>query len=394
MLKLSNNFNNTHLINMQILTIILLVLVIIGLAAVVYFLLAKKGGVGEDKMAVMMDRLTNLGAQNEEMRKVLDSKLSEAYKTTQDQFGKTAGLMQGVTGQANKMMMEMHAQSQKVITEVSEKLAKLDETNKQVINFSGQLQNLQDILQNPKQRGVLGEYFLEETLKNVLPPGAYEMQYKLGKDKNGTADLIVDAVVFVKDKVIPIDSKFSLENYQKILDTNDKAEREALEKVFRQDLKNRIDETSKYIKPEKGTMDFAFMFIPSEAIYYDLLINKVGAVKINTRDLIEYAFRDKKVIIVSPTSFLAYLQTVLQGLKAMKIEETAKEIQENVEKLGRHLNSYDEYFQKLGNSLCTTVNHYNSAYKEFKKVDKDVIRITGEESKIEALELERPKGEE
>ncbi len=379
---------------MQLLTIVLLILVLLGLAAVVYFLLNKKGGVGDEKIAVMMERLANLGAQNEEMRKALDAKLSEAYKTTQDQFGKTAGLMQGVTGQANKMMMEMHTQSQKVITEVSEKLAKLDETNKQVINFSGQLQNLQDILQNPKQRGVLGEYFLEETLKNVLPPGAYEMQYKLGKDKNGAADLIVDAVVFVKDKIIPIDAKFSLENYQRILDATDATERENLEKVFRQDLKNRIDETSKYIKPEKGTMDFAFMFIPSEAIYYDLLINKVGAVKINTRDLIEYAFRDRKVIIVSPTSFLAYLQTVLQGLKAMKIEETAKEIQANVEKLGRHLNSYDEYFQKLGNSLCTTVNHYNSAYKEFKKVDKDVIRITGEESKIEVLELERPKGEE
>jgi Uncharacterized protein conserved in bacteria len=379
---------------MQILTIVLLVLVLIGVIAAVYFLSRKKGGVGDEKIAVMMERLANLGAQNEEMRKALDAKLSEAYKTSQDQFGKTAGLMQGVTGQANKMMLEMHAQSQKVISEVSEKLAKLDETNKQVINFSGQLQNLQDILQNPKQRGVLGEYFLEETLKNVLPPGAYEMQYKMGKDKNGTADLIVDAVVFVKDKIIPIDSKFSLENYQKILDTRDAAERESLEKVFRQDLKNRIDETSKYIKPEMGTMDFAFMFIPSEAIYYDLLINKVGAVKINTRDLIEYAFRDRKVIIVSPTSFLAYLQTVLQGLKAMKIEETAKEIQANVEKLGRHLNSYDEYFQKLGNSLSTTVNHYNSAYKEFKKVDKDVIRITGEESKIEVLELERPRGEE
>jgi DNA recombination protein RmuC len=379
---------------MQILIVVLLILVIAGLAAVVYFVLNKKGGAGDEKIAAMMERLSNLAAQNEELRKVLDSKLSEAYKTTQDQFGKTAGLMQGVTGQANKMMLEMHAQSQKVITEVSEKLAKLDETNKQVINFSGQLQNLQDILKNPKQRGILGEYFLEETLKNVLPPGAYEMQYKLGKDKNGTADLIVDAVVFVKDKIIPIDAKFSLENYQRILDTTDAAERENLEKVFRQDLKNRIDETSKYIKQELGTMDFAFMFIPSEAIYYDLLINKVGAVKINTRDLIEYAFRDKKVIIVSPTSFLAYLQTVLQGLKAMKIEETAKEIQANVEKLGRHLNSYDEYFQKLGNSLCTTVNHYNSAYKEFKKVDKDVIKITGEESKIEILELERPKGEE
>jgi DNA recombination protein RmuC len=340
-----------------------------------------------------LERTANLAAQNEELRKAVDTKLSEAYKTTQDQFGKTAGLMQGVTGQANKMMMEMHAQSQKVITEVSEKLAKLDETNKQVINFSGQLQNLQDILQNPKQRGILGEFFLEETLKNVLPPGAYAMQYKMGKDKNGTSDIIVDAVVFVKDKIIPIDSKFSLENYQKILDTSDKAERENLEKVFRQDLKNRIDETSKYIKPELGTMDFAFMFIPSEAIYYDLLINKIGAVKINTRDLIEYAFRDRKVIIVSPTSFLAYLQTVLQGLKAMKIEETAKEIQANVEKLGRHLIAYDDYFKKLGNSLSTTVNHYNSAYKEFKKVDKDVIRITGEESKIEILELERPKEE-
>ena len=393
MLKLKNNLSIINLINMQILTLILLVLVLIGVIAAVYFLSRKKGGAGDEKIAVMMERLANLGAQNEEMRKALDAKLSEAYKTTQDQFGKTAGLMQGVTGQANKMMLEMHAQSQKVISEVSEKLAKLDETNKQVINFSGQLQNLQDILQNPKQRGILGEFFLEETLKNVLPPGAYEMQYKMGKDKNGTADLIVDAVVFVKDKIIPIDSKFSLENYQKILDTRDATERESLEKVFRQDLKNRIDETSKYIKPEMGTMDFAFMFIPSEAIYYDLLINKVGAVKINTRDLIEYAFRDRKVIIVSPTSFLAYLQTVLQGLKAMKIEETAKEIQANVEKLGRHLNSYDEYFQKLGNSLSTTVNHYNSAYKEFKKVDKDVIRITGEESKIEVLELERPKEE-
>jgi DNA recombination protein RmuC len=370
------------------------VLILIGLAVVIFLLLKKKDSGGNDKLVALLERVASLSTQNEDLRKAVDAKLSEAYKTTQDQFGKTAGLMQGVTGQANKMMMEMHAQSQKVISEVSEKLAKLDETNKQVVNFSGQLQNLQDILKNPKQRGVLGEYFLEETLKNVLPPGAYEMQYKLGKDKEGSADIIVDAVVFVKDKIIPIDSKFSLENYQKILDTNDTTEREAYEKFFRQDLKNRIDETAKYIKPELGTMDFAFMFIPSEAIYYDLLINKVGAVKTNTRALIEYAFRDKKVIIVSPTSFLAYLQTVLQGLKAMKIEETAKEIQANVEKLGRHLIAYDEYFKKLGNSLSTTVNHYNTAYKELKKIDKDVIKITDGEAGIEPLELERPKGEE
>lgn len=368
-------------------------LILIGLGIVIFLLTKKKSNIDSEKLAALLERTANLSSQNEELRKAVDNKLSEAYKTTQDQFGKTAGLMQGVTGQANKMMMEMHAQSQKVIAEVSEKLAKLDETNKQVVNFSSQLQNLQDILQNPKQRGILGEFFLEETLKNVLPPGTYEMQFKMGKDKKGESEIIVDAAVFVKDKIIPIDSKFSLENYQKILDTNDPAEKERLEKDFRQDLKNRIDETSKYIKPEIGTMDFAFMFIPSEAIYYDLLINKVGAVKTNTRALIEYAFRDKKVIIVSPTSFLAYLQTVLQGLKSMKIEETAKEIQSNVEKLSRHLVAYDEYFKKLGNSLSTTVNHYNAAYKELKKVDKDVVKITDGEAGIETLELERPKEE-
>ena len=202
---------------------------------------------------------------------------------------------------------------------------------------------------------------------------------------------IVDAVVFVKDKIIPIDSKFSLENYEKILNSKDEESREKFEKIFKQDLKNRIDETAKYVRPNEKTMDFAFMFIPSEAIYYDLLVNKVGMASVNTRDLIEYAFKDKKVIIVSPTSFLAYLQTVLQGLRAMQIEESAKEIKVNVEKLGRHLLSYDDFMKKLGSSLSTTVNHYNSAHKEFEKVDKDVLKITGKASEIEPLALERPK---
>jgi DNA recombination protein RmuC len=243
-------------------------------------------------------------------------------------------------------------------------------------------------LKNPKQRGVLGEYFLEETLKNVLPPNSYQMQYPF---KDGT---IVDAVVFVKEKIIPVDSKFSLENYERILATSNHEAREKLEKTFKQDLKNRIDETSKYIKPGEGTMDFAFMFIPSEAIYYDLLINKVGAVQVNTRDLIEYAFKEKHVIIVSPTSFLAYLQTVLQGLRAMQIEESAKEIKINVEKLGKHIIAYDDYIKKVGNALNTTVNHFNTAHREFKKIDKDVIKIAGGDSKIEAMLIDKPNSED
>ncbi len=162
------------------------------------------------------------------------------------------------------------------------------------------------------------------------------------------------------------------------------------EKIFKQDIKNRIDETSKYIRPSENTMDFAFMFIPSEGVYYDLLVNQVGAVKASARDLIEYAFRDKKVIIVSPTSFLAYLQTVMQGLRALEIEESAKEIRKRVIELDRHLNVYHDYFLKVGNALSTTVNHYNTAGKELRKIDKDITRVTGSSSGLEPVPVERP----
>ncbi|NTW22911.1 DNA recombination protein RmuC [Candidatus Falkowbacteria bacterium] len=370
----------------NILIIFLLILLIAGLGLVVFLLLRKKeGSLESEKLIMMIEQLRRENQElrvqqreeQKEMRQILDQKLSETHQAHQEQYGHTTRIIQGITGQ-----------SAKLISDVTEKLTKLDETNKQVVNFSAQLQNLQDILKNPKQRGVLGEYFLEETLKNVLPPNSYQMQYPF---KDGT---IVDAVVFVKDKVIPVDSKFSLENYERILTATDSETREKFEKLFKQDLKNRIDETSKYVKPSEKTMDFAFMFIPSEAIYYDLLINKVGAAQINTRDLIDYAFKDKHVIIVSPTSFLAYLQTVLQGLRAMQIEESAKEIKANVEKLGKHILSYDDFLKKLGGSLSTTVNHYNNAYKEFKKIDKDVIKIAGSESKIEALALNRPQLED
>lgn len=354
----------------------LIIGIIAGAILVIAYKTFKKPEEGE-KSGAVMERLSQLAEQNRELRGAIDSKLSETHRANQEHLHQTTNIIQGITGQ-----------SAKLISEVTEKLTKLDETNKQVINFSAQLQNLQDILKNPKQRGVLGEYFLEETLKNILPPNSYQMQYPF---KDGT---IVDAVVKLKDGIVPVDSKFSLENYEKILCSRDQNEREKFEKAFKQDLKNRIDETSKYIKPEEGTMDFAFMFIPSEAIYYDLLVNKVGAVQINTRDLITYAFIDKRVIIVSPTTFFAYLQTVLHGLRAMQIEESAKSIRTNVEKLGKHLIAYDEFMRKLGLSMSTSVNHYNNACKEFKKVDKDVIKITEGESQISPIMIDKPKLEE
>ena len=195
----------------------------------------------------------------------------------------------------------------------------------------------------------------------------------------------------IKDKLLPVDAKFSLENYRRILAEEDKDKKKVLEKEFKNDLKKRIDETAKYIRPAEDTLEFAFMFIPAEGIYYDLLINEVGAVKVNTRSLIDYAFNEKKVIIVSPTTFAAYLQTVLQGLRALQIEESAKEIRKNVEKLQKHLAAYNQYHQKIGNQLGTVVNTYNISNKEFKKIDKDVLKVSGQGGDLEVEDLDKPK---
>ena len=170
-------------------------------------------------------------------------------------------------------------------------------------------------------------------------------------------------------------------------------EKEKLEKLFVNDLKNRILETSKYIQPEQGTMDFAFMFIPHEAIYYDLLVNKIGVTMEDNENLIQRAASKWHVIIVSPTSFLAYLQTVMQGLKAMEIEKRAEDIQKRVGELGKHVGAYEEFYKKLGASLGTTVSHYNSGYKELGKIDKDVYRIAGEKIGVDPELLDKPSAE-
>ncbi len=340
---------------------VILIILLAGIAGIFWFLKSRFSQPKADDRALLL-----LQNQIQEIVRTLDLKLGESTKVFQRQFGESA----------------------KIIREITTELTKVGEGQKQVVDIAKQLENLQDILKNPKQRGVLGEYYLKTVLENVLPPGTFQMQYEF---KDGA---IVDAAIFVKDKIIPVDSKFSLENYNRILETREDGERRKYEAAFRDDLKNRVDETAKYIKPEEGTMEFAFMFIPSEAIYYDLLVNKIGAVKTNTRDLIQYAAGDKKVMIVSPTTFLAYLQTVLQGLKALQIEESAKEIRKRVEELGRHLASYETYMKKLGVHLGTSVNMYNSAYRELGKIDKDVLRITGSAAGLEPTAVEKPQEEQ
>ncbi|MCD8561644.1 DNA recombination protein RmuC [Candidatus Saccharibacteria bacterium] len=353
---------------MELVVVVILAVLVVGLGAGLYVIaqrlrdLRSGGGVELIKADVTE----------------LNRTISSLQTTLSDKLERNATTMQS-------SMQKQLAESMKLVGDVSQRLTKLDETNRRVVDVADELKTLQNVLQNPKQRGVFGEYYLESVLANILPTKNFKMQYGF---KDG---VIADAVVILdKGQLLPIDSKFSLENYNRMVAAKTKPEREELLKRVRSDLKGRIDETSKYIRPAEGTMDFAFMFIPSESLYYDLLIGDVGTGS-SARDLIEYAFRERRVVIVSPTSFMAYLQTVLQGLRSLQIEEQAKDIQLQVGKLGRHIAAFNSYMEKLGKSLGTTVNHYNNAHKELGKVDTDVTKIAGTNKSVEPLLVDKPQ---
>ncbi len=296
------------------------------------------------------------------------------------------GFQKELSDRLEKNSVQMQRQStdtQNVIKNITEKLTSLEKTNQQVGDIAGELKSLQNVLQNPKQRGVLGEFYLKQILENMLPPGAFELQYRMSEG------LIVDAIIRLDDKILPIDSKFSLENYNRLVEAKAEA-RPALEKAFKEDLKKRIDETAKYIQPKKGTLEQALMFIPSEAIYYDLLANKVGAGGVNGRDLMQYAAVDKRVTVVGPSTLSAMLQIISQGLSSLEIQKDTEVIRKNVEQLGKHLRGFDAFMQRLGSSLGASVGHFNNAHKELGKVDKDVVKIAGGNAEIEPLLLDRP----
>lgn len=351
----------------QAFVLVILVAIVAGFGMVLAFLNARLKGLKNDTaVELMKSDVTELSRAVNQLQQNLGERFERSGRMTQ------------------LSMQKQLSESTKLVSEVSARLAKLDETNKQVVDVASELKTLQNVLQNPKQRGVFGEYYLQTVLENVLAPGQFAMQHKFSDGE------VVDAVIFLEKKqILPIDSKFSLENYNRMIEAPNKAERDRLMMKVKADLKSRIDETSKYIRASENTMDFAFMFIPSEALYYNLLVGDVGSGG-SARDLIEYAFRDKRVIIVSPTSFMAYLQTVLQGLRSLQIEEQAKDIQLRVGKLGKHIAQFEGYMQKLGSSLSTTVNHYNAAHKELGKVDKDIVKIAEQDAAVEPLLLERP----
>ncbi len=341
------------------------VLVVALLAAVLFLVLQRPKASDADSALLLKADMTELTKSMGELKDGLQKQLSDQL------------------GASNKQLASQSAASIKILQQVTEKLTKLEGTNKNVGDIAAELKTLQNVLQNPKQRGVVGEFYLKQILENVLPAGTFQLQYKFGEG------LIVDAVVKLDDKLLPLDSKFPLENYNRLLEA-DETEKPALTRAFKEDVKKRIDETAKYIKPGKGTLDQALMFIPSEAIYYDLLANKVGVGNVSGRNLMQYAV-EKKVTIVGPSTLSAMLQTIAQGLRSIEIHKDTEKIRKNVEQLRKHLLAHNTYMQKLGNSLGTTVGHFNTTYKELGKIDRDVVKITDSEATVEPQLLEKPQ---
>jgi DNA recombination protein RmuC len=351
----------------------IVVVLLIANIALVAFLLLRKPAVRDDSQSMLL-----LQQSMQELARGMDARLGEGTRTMNESVRTQFQESQRLISNIQEVMSRQ-------LTEVAKEQTKTNEATTRFTTIAEQLSNLEKVLTHQKQRGNWGEASLELVLNNFLPPNQFKMQYQFEDGET------VDAGIFTKEGIIPVDAKFSLDNYNRLANAVDEAQRLELEKTFKNDLKLRIDETSKYVRPKEGTLPIAFMYIPAEAIYYDLLVGEVNAGKVNARNLIDYAYREKKVIIVSPTTFMAYLAMVANGLKAFKVEENFKDIQKNIDALGKHLKSYEDFYKKMGNSLSTTINHYNAGSKAFAQIDKDVLKITGSSAELEALTLDKPQ---
>jgi DNA recombination protein RmuC len=351
-----------------------MVFLILGFGILAFILYRKLSAIqnaeNSSSSAAMQNQL-NILAQN------LDYKLSETNKIVQDQLTFSNQRLQQQSFTNNELLSKVSENNQKALQQVTEKLVKVEDTNRQVVNFAEQLQHLENILKNPKQRGLLGEYFLETMLDNVLPQSVFKIQYPF---RNG---VIVDAAIFAKDKIIPIDAKFSLEACNRIFDCTDQLLRPALEKELMSDVKKRIDETSKYIKPDEGTIDVAFMFVPSDGVYQEII--RVSTSKGSTLDIIGYAY-SRKVVIVSPTSFFAYLQTVMQALNTVQIESQVLEIVKYLNESSKYLKMFEENMNKMGKNLGTLVNSFNRTSDDARKLSSRIAKITNNDKNLLSLD--------
>jgi DNA recombination protein RmuC len=334
-------------------TTILLVL----LAAAVAFLAAwliKKPSSGEDKsMALLQQQLESLRGQLSENLKNNTDTVNKQLQGIIEEVNKQLNAVTGQMVSSQKTMGDRLDSATKAVTDVHKGLGTLSQAAERIFEVGKDISSLQEILQSPKMRGGFGEFLLGDILAQMLPKEHFELQKKF---KSGET---VDAVIRLGSGLVPVDSKFPLENFRRVIETENEEEKKAAKKKFVSDVKKHIDAiASKYILPDEGTFDFALMYVPAENVYYETIIKDDAS----GEGLSEYALK-KKVIPVSPNSFYAYIQAIVLGLKGMRIEKSAQDIIKNLARLKGDYEKFKKEFDILGGHITDIKNKYDVSSK-------------------------------
>ena len=365
-------------------TIILILLVIIAVSLIILIVktfTVKDMGLNQE-LIDMKNQLFEFKTKQLEMQNLSLRSQQELFAQTQknmnDQLGSITNSVNTVLPKTQANINSQLSNTGVVINEIHKKLGSLEETARNIQAIGKDISSLQTILQAPKLRGNLGEYLLEELLKQIFPSKNYEIQYRF---RNGT---LVDAVIKLGEGIIPVDSKFPLESFQRMISSEKEEEKNRFKKEFIRGLKARIDEIAvKYINQDEGTFDFAMMYIPAENVFYEIIINDT----LTNRDyeIFNYAI-ERHVIPVSPNSFYAYLMAIVYGLKGFKIEQQARMIMGELSRVQDTFSVFYRDFNLVGKHIDNASAKYRECLRRAEKFNDKVSQITG--IKTDLLDIE------
>lgn len=328
---------------------IIIFLLIIVFIALIYLVRSKKTSGNENEKVYLSNQVESLRNQIDTSLTSLSNLLQNEFKISNDNF-------KDQNFENQRLVQRINEFNNETLQKLSKELTTLKETNTQILGLTSQIGQLSNVLNNSKKRGILGEILLENLLRSILPVEIYELQYMF---KDGTK---VDAVIHFNKQLIPIDAKFSLEKFNSLINITDEIEKNKQLKEFLRDVRKRIDETSKYIKEDEDTANIAIMFIPADGIYTEILESEnMGS------EILEYAF-SKNVIIVSPITFYAYLQTLLLAMKNLNIQKNATLILKYLKEIGKSLNDLDVEVIKMGRSLNATLTNFEKVNTTSQKI--------------------------
>ncbi|PIV20461.1 MAG: hypothetical protein COS40_12490 [Deltaproteobacteria bacterium CG03_land_8_20_14_0_80_45_14] len=287
--------------------------------------------------------------------------------------------LRGITDQVNRQLQGSSGEISKrldnaarVIGDVQKNIGELSEASRRIFEVGKDIATLQEILQPPKLRGGLGEQFLGELLSQILPAEFFTLQYQFSSGER------VDAAVRLGERLVPIDSKFPLDNFKRIIECKTEEERKAYQKTFYRDVKKHIDDiASKYILPQEGTYDFALLYIPAENVYYETITKDEAFGE--EKGIFNYALK-KKVIPVSPNSFFAYLQVIVFGLRGLKIEKDAQRILDSLAGLNKELEGFQGDFQLIGRHMSNAMSKFEDARRRLDKFNLKLEQIESQPS--------------